>query len=85
MLDYISGDHYNNVSLAAFMESRQGMTGPGSPQTGMQMVENRHFDKPPCALDRSRFPADRPLLVIFRRQSKGMRRTILPAKVLHYF
>ena len=67
VLDYIIGDHYKTRSLSAFLKSRVTGSASGLSETAKALLENRHFEKPPYALDRSRFSADRPLLVIFEK------------------
>ncbi|MCW8962479.1 MAG: thioredoxin fold domain-containing protein, partial [Gammaproteobacteria bacterium] len=67
MLSYIANDHYQSESFASFLT--QQATNNSSTTTNIGLTGNPHFEKPPYALDRSRFPADKPLLVIFEKSN----------------
>jgi len=65
ILGYIINDHYLSGSLSGFLDRKT--TGTTSTPASKSLIENSHFELPPYALDRSRFPASKPLLVIFEK------------------
>lgn len=65
ILSYIINDHYLSESLSSFLKRKTAKL--MSTETTISMINNPHFDLPPYALDRSRFPASKPLLVIFEK------------------
>lgn len=62
-LEYVAGGHYRRESFAVYMargdETLRFEKG--------DMVEEDFFSPPPYLLDRSRFPAERPLVVFFEQ------------------
>lgn len=66
LLTYIIEDHYKTEALSSYL--KRVITSPASKTAQAGLIDNRHFDKPPYALDRSRIPASEPMLVIFERK-----------------
>ena len=66
-LDYVINGHYRSESYASFMKRMQQQLVSTTMHEGL--MENPHFDQPPYALDRSRFPASKPLLVLFEKNN----------------
>jgi thioredoxin-related protein len=62
-LEYVAGGHYRSESFSAYLERAEGAMAfePGD------LNEEAFFDPPPYALDRRRFPAERPLAVFFEQ------------------
>jgi len=69
ILGYITDDHYLSESLSSFLKRKTAKL--ASTATTISMIENPHFEIPPYALDRSHFPASKPLLVIFEKTNCG--------------
>ena len=65
ILGYVTGKHYLNEPLANYF-ARMSETVSVRPSAS-RLKEDMLFEKPPYALDRSRFPASQPLLVIFEK------------------
>ncbi|NIR60367.1 MAG: hypothetical protein GWO02_13035 [Gammaproteobacteria bacterium] len=63
ILGYVTGRHYQNESPNNYIVRRSEDTSKERP--GAALKEDPLFGEPPYALDRSRFAASRPLLVIF--------------------
>ncbi|MDH3640068.1 MAG: thioredoxin fold domain-containing protein, partial [Gammaproteobacteria bacterium] len=65
ILDYVSGGYFRTESLRDYL--KRTVVKPASPQLGgaARLKDDPLFTTPPYALDRRRFPASRPLLVIF--------------------
>lgn len=62
-LEYVAGGHYQRESFAVYMAR-------GDQTLRFEkgdMVDEDFFGKPPYILDRSRFPAERPLVVFFEQ------------------
>lgn len=62
-LEYVAGGHYSRESFAVYMAR-------GDQTLRFEkgdMVEEAFFSQPPYILDRSRFPAERPLVVFFEQ------------------
>lgn len=62
-LEYVADGHHRNESFADFLERGSGalVFEPG------ELNEEAFFSPPPYALDRSKFPAERPLAVFFEQ------------------
>jgi thioredoxin-related protein len=69
ILDYIIGKHYQTTSLRDYFQSQENTESVVSIYA--KLKEDSLFIKPPYALDRSRFPATQPLLVIFEKTGCG--------------
>ncbi len=69
VLDYLVGGHYLHISLRDFAAT--GRAGPAKPPSDYRLRPDPFFAPPPFALDRSRMPAQRPLLVIFEADGCG--------------
>jgi thioredoxin-related protein len=65
ILSYVTGMHYQNESLANYF-ARLSENVSRRPSV-YKLKEDSLFEKPPYALDRSHFPANQPLLVIFEK------------------
>ena len=65
IMEYVVNDHYRTESLRDFLKKQTNKTPPVI--TGASLKADPLFGKPPYALDRSRFPASKPLLVIFEK------------------
>jgi len=65
ILAYITGKHYRTQTLAQYFERTAAKS--SSPAAPAALREDALFSKPPYALDRSRFAASQPLLVIFEK------------------
>jgi len=63
VLDYLIGRHHERASFRDFVASRKGDSAQA--RSGYRLRPDPLFSAPPYALDRSRIPAQRPLLVIF--------------------
>ncbi len=66
VLDYLIGGHYVGASFRDYVASRQA--GVAAQESDYRLRSDPLFGAPPYALDRSRFPAQRPLLVIFEAE-----------------
>jgi thioredoxin-related protein len=66
IMEYVVNDHYRTESLRSFLKKQKTTSSPAASMTGLKT--DTLFGKPPYALDRSRFPASKPLLVIFEKQ-----------------
>jgi len=79
ILDYVSDGVYRSESFRDYLAHRAA-TADRAP-AGTQLRADPLFANPPYALDRSRFPADRPLLVMFERsgceECEGFHRDVL--------
>jgi thioredoxin-related protein len=62
-LDYLIDGEYQSASFRDYVIAREAAAAPV--QTDYELREDTLFGRSPYALDRSRFAADRPLLVIF--------------------
>ncbi len=62
-LEYVAGGHHSKESFSVYLERAEGSMAfePGD------LNEEDFFDPPPYALDRSHFPAERPLAVFFEQ------------------
>jgi thioredoxin-related protein len=62
-LEYVADDHYKRESFPAYLERADPMISfePG------ELNEEEFFSAPPHNLDRTRFPAQRPLVVFFEQ------------------
>ena len=65
ILDYLVGGHVEKESLRAYFNRVNEQRPPASPDEGMK--GDPLFGQPPYALDRSGFPAEQPLLLIFEK------------------
>jgi len=65
MLDYVIGERYRSETLPDYFRRVSRMA--AAPAAGAGIKDDPLFAGPPFALDRSRFPADRPLLVLFEQ------------------
>ena len=63
VLDYLINDHYLRESWTDY--AGRVIQPANVSRAAYSLVDNRHFDRPPYALDRSRIPAGQPLLVLF--------------------
>lgn len=61
-IEYLSGGHDSRVSFAKYMEQQSA---PQPKVVETKLIDDPLFIQPPYALDRSRFPASQPLLVLF--------------------
>jgi len=65
MMDYVTGGHHQSETLAEYFrrtsDKAEQSTG------GAALRADPMFGKPPFALDRSHFPAGKPLMVLFER------------------
>ncbi len=66
VLDYLVDGHYLQSTFRDYTARRQA--GFMSQDASYRLRPNPQFDSPPYALDRTRFPAERPLLVIFEAE-----------------
>lgn len=66
ILGYVSGGHHRSEPLRAYLA--RFSQNIGKPSTGAGFKPDSLFASPPYQLDRSRIPADRPLLVIFEER-----------------
>ena len=66
VIDYVINNHYRSESLRDYLKRLAGNVSPIRSMSGMKA--DPLFSKPPYALDRSRFPASSPLLIIFEKQ-----------------
>ena len=67
ILAYVTGNHYRTQTLAQYFErTATKVSARGAPAT---LRDDALFSKQPYALDRSRFAASQPLLVIFEKQA----------------
>ena len=65
ILDYVADGHYRTTNFRDFLQQRQ----PGiSVSSAAPLKDDPLFSRPPYVLDRSRFEAERPLLVIFEQR-----------------
>jgi thioredoxin-related protein len=69
VLDYLAGGHYVATSFRDYAAARGA--GAGKPASTYRLRSDPLFASPPFALDRSRIPAQRPLLVIFEANGCG--------------
>ena len=65
ILAYVTGKHYRTESLAEYF-NRVSDKQPDRAARA-QLKEDPLFTKPPYALDRSRFPASQPMMVLFEK------------------
>jgi len=65
LMDYVADKHYATSSLSKFIESKTSQQ--KSPSKYTQLKANTLFDEPPYALDRSKFAASEPLMVLFEK------------------
>ncbi len=65
ILDYVSGGIYRSETFRDYSDRRTATTEPAA--TYAELREDALFAAPPYALDRSRLPADRPLVVLFEQ------------------
>jgi thioredoxin-related protein len=63
ILDYVTAGSYKTETLASYF-ARQAKRAPASSATA-PLKDDPLFIKPPYALDRSRFPASQPMMVLF--------------------
>jgi thioredoxin-related protein len=63
IIDYVANEHYRTLSLRNYMTKVKSRT--PSTQSKKELKADVLFEKPPYMLDRSRFSASQPLLVIF--------------------
>lgn len=61
MIDYVAGGHADNASFANYLKSSSAKAS----ETYTQLKDDELFSAPPFALDRSRVPANHPLLVVW--------------------
>jgi len=66
LMDYVSGNHYQSQSLRDFIASRQ--EAKPAEITYAKLKDDALFDSPPYALDRSKFAASEPLMVLFEKK-----------------
>lgn len=66
ILEYLGGEHHQKMSLAAFLE-QQTARATGSKNNSAALRNDPLFSSPPYALQRNRFSAERPLLVLFEK------------------
>jgi len=66
VLDYLIGGHYLRASFRDYVAGREAGVAPR--QSTYRLHPDPLFGSPPYALDRRRFPAQRPLLVIFEAE-----------------
>lgn len=66
VLDYLIGGHYVRASFRDYVAGREASAAPR--QSTYRLRPDPLFASPPYALDRSHFPAQRPLLVIFEAE-----------------
>lgn len=64
-LDYVIGEHYRSSSFRDYYQ--RIARGESSPSSQMSLKKDPLFIKPPYVLDRSRFAAKQPLVVIFEK------------------
>jgi hypothetical protein len=64
-MEYVVNDHYRTESLRDFLKKQRAIDSSMISSVGLKV--DPLFGKPPFALDRSRFPASKPLLVIFEK------------------
>lgn len=62
-LEYVAGGHYRNEHFSAFL----ARANPPEAFDDGDLNEEPFFTPPPYALDRSRFPAENPLIVFFEQ------------------
>ena len=65
ILDYLIGRHYRSETFRDYVNGLAAKASASHP--ALELRADPLFLQPPYALDRSRFPADRPLLVIFEK------------------
>lgn len=67
ILDYVTGKHYLNETLKDYLKrkTKKGTTA----QSNYALKLDPLFAKPPYALNRSHFPAEQPLMVIFEQSA----------------
>lgn len=66
ILGYLAGDHYRTASLGEYRTRISESAARLPVSAGLR--DDPLFSKPPYVLDRSHFPASRPLLVIFEKR-----------------
>ncbi len=66
VLDYLIGGHHLRGAFRDYAAAREADLAPQ--QSDYRLRSDPLFGAPPYALDRSRFPAERPLLVIFEAE-----------------
>ena len=65
LMDYVADTHYKTVSLSEFIKSKTPQKITTSTYT--KLIDDSLFDNPPYALDRSKFKASEPLMVLFEK------------------
>ncbi|MEE8380044.1 MAG: thioredoxin fold domain-containing protein [Gammaproteobacteria bacterium] len=65
IMEYVVNNHYRTESLHNFLKKQKAKTSPTGSSAALKT--DTLFGGPPYALDRSRFPASKPLLVIFEK------------------
>lgn len=65
LMDYVADDHYQSQTLRDFLKSKTSNDTTVSSYANLKA--DVLFDEPPYALDRSRFAASEPLLMIFEK------------------
>jgi len=65
MMDYVTSGHHQSETLAEYFRRTGDKAGQSTGGTAMR--DDPMFGKPPYVLDRSHFPAGKPLLVLFER------------------
>ncbi len=69
LMNYVADKHYETVNLSEFIESKPS---PGqNTSTYTQLKADSLFDEPPYALNRSKFAASEPLMVLFEKIGCG--------------
>jgi thioredoxin-related protein len=66
ILNYVAGNHFRTESLRNYLKANLTKKKPTT-LTKYNLKHDPLFNKPPYALDRSRFAAEQPLLVIFEK------------------
>lgn len=62
-LEYVADGHYQEESFRAYLARAE----PNLAFSPEELIDEEFFARPPYILDRSRFPADRPLAVFFEQ------------------
>ena len=65
LMNYVADTHYKTTSLSEFIESKTPQKMATS--TYKKLKQDSLFDKPPYALDRSKFKASEPLMILFEK------------------
>lgn len=69
ILDYLTGGYFRGESLADYIKRRAHAAARAATGSRAGLKPDPLFASPPYALDRSRFPADQPLLVLFEQSA----------------